>query len=83
MLDIDAVLKNTFGFEQFRPGQRRVLETITASSSAAAIFPTGAGKSLCNQLPALLEPGVTPVISPLLSLMYVIYLILDIVDQVK
>lgn len=69
MPDIGAVLKNTFGFNRFRSGQQQVVETIAGGNSAAAIFPTGAGKSLCYQLPALLEPGMTLVISPLLSLM--------------
>lgn len=69
MSDIYTVLKTTFGFEQFRPGQQQVVQTITTGQSAAAIFPTGAGKSLCYQLPALLEPGMTLVVSPLLSLM--------------
>lgn len=62
-------LKNTFGFDEFKSGQRQVIENITAGKSAAAIFPTGAGKSLCYQLPAILEQGMTLVVSPLLSLM--------------
>jgi len=66
---IDATLKRTFGFDEFKLGQRQVIETILAGKSAASIFPTGAGKSLCYQLPAVLEQGMTLVISPLLSLM--------------
>lgn len=66
---IDDTLKHTFGFDKFKPGQRQVIETIIAGKSAASIFPTGAGKSLCYQLPALLEQGMTLVVSPLLSLM--------------
>ena len=69
MTDIRTVLKKSFGFDQFRPGQRQTVEAIVQGKSAAAIFPTGAGKSLCYQLPALLEPGMTLVVSPLLSLM--------------
>ncbi len=69
MTDIRTVLKQQFGFDQFRPGQRQAVEAIVQGESAAAIFPTGAGKSLCYQLPALLEPGMTLVVSPLLSLM--------------
>ncbi|WP_457554209.1 RecQ family ATP-dependent DNA helicase [Desulfobacula sp.] len=66
---IDDTLKNTFGFDKFKSGQRQVIETIIAGKSAASIFPTGAGKSLCYQLPAVLEQGMTLVVSPLLSLM--------------
>src|SRR6516162_6218219 len=63
------VLRQTFGFEQFRPGQREVIEHLLAGRSAAAVFPTGSGKSLCYQLPALLLPGLTVVVSPLIALM--------------
>lgn len=66
---LDTTLKQIFGFDEFKPGQRQVMEAIAAGESAAAIFPTGAGKSLCYQLPALLEKGMTLVVSPLLSLM--------------
>ena len=63
------VLRQTFGFEQFRPGQEEVIGHLVAGRSAAAVFPTGSGKSLCYQLPALLLPGLTVVISPLIALM--------------
>ncbi|MHB2020362.1 MAG: DEAD/DEAH box helicase, partial [Candidatus Xenobia bacterium] len=63
------VLRETFGFEQFRPGQERVIERLMAGESAVAIFPTGGGKSLCYQVPALMLPGVTLVVSPLIALM--------------
>src|SRR6185312_4416305 len=63
------VLQATFGFERFRPGQADVIEYVLAGRSAAAVFPTGSGKSLCYQLPALLMPGVTLVVSPLIALM--------------
>ncbi|WP_028315565.1 RecQ family ATP-dependent DNA helicase [Desulfatibacillum aliphaticivorans] len=58
-----------FGFETFLKGQKEVVDLILAGKSACALFPTGAGKSLCYQLPALALPGLTLVISPLLSLM--------------
>ncbi len=58
-----------FGFETFKTGQKEVIENILNGKSAAAIFPTGAGKSLCYQLPAMLLPHLTLVVSPLLSLM--------------
>ncbi|MCC5883953.1 MAG: RecQ family ATP-dependent DNA helicase [Halomonas sp.] len=66
---IEQTLKRVFGYDDFRPGQRQVVEAITAGRSAAAIFPTGSGKSLCYQLPALHLPQLTLVISPLLALM--------------
>ena len=63
------VLRSRFGHEQFREGQLEVIEALLRGESAAAVFPTGAGKSLCYQLPAILHPGVTLVVSPLLALM--------------
>lgn len=68
-MDIHKQLKNHFGFEDFRQGQEEVIARVINGESAAAIFPTGAGKSLCYQLPALLLPHLTLVVSPLLSLM--------------
>ncbi len=62
-------LREVFGFETFRAGQARVIEALLEGRGAAAVFPTGAGKSLCYQLPALLLDGVTLVVSPLLALM--------------
>ena len=64
-----ATLKKYFGFDSFRYGQKEVIDNILNNDSAAAIFPTGAGKSMCYQLPALILPGLTLVVSPLLSLM--------------
>jgi len=68
-MDWQTVLKQRFGFESLRPGQQPVVEALLAGRSAAAIFPTGSGKSLCYQLPALMLPDLTLVISPLLALM--------------
>ncbi len=62
-------LKEYFGFNSFLQGQEEVIGKVLDRQSAAAIFPTGAGKSLCYQLPAMLLPGMTLVVSPLLSLM--------------
>lgn len=67
--NIAAALHETFGFQEFRPGQREVIDRIMADRSALAVFPTGSGKSLCYQLPSLLRPGLTLVVSPLLALM--------------
>src|SRR5262245_10884204 len=63
------VLAARFGFDAFRPGQEQVVEALLAGRSALAVFPTGAGKSLCYQLPALLLEGMTIVVSPLIALM--------------
>ena len=66
---LQQTLQKVFGYDDFRPGQRPVIEAIMAGRSSAAIFPTGSGKSLCYQLPALHLPHLTLVISPLLALM--------------
>ncbi len=63
------ILRDRFGWTSFRPGQEEVIGHLLAGKSAAAVFPTGAGKSLCYQLPALLLPGLTVVVSPLIALM--------------
>lgn len=68
-VDLAAALQQHFGFEQFRLGQREVITNLMAGQSAAAVFPTGSGKSLCYQLPALLLDGLTLVVSPLIALM--------------
>ena len=68
-MNIHQTLHERFGFKNFLKGQQAVIETLLRPSSAVAIFPTGAGKSLCYQLPALHLPGLTLVVSPLLSLM--------------
>src|SRR5437899_7140183 len=62
-------LRKQFGFDEFRPGQAEVVQKLLAGRSAAAVFPTGSGKSLCYQLPAVLLPGLTLVVSPLIALM--------------
>jgi ATP-dependent DNA helicase RecQ len=64
-----TLLKDVFGFDAFRPGQEEIVEAVTAGENVLAIMPTGGGKSLCFQLPALLREGVTVVISPLIALM--------------
>ena len=67
--DPDALLLQHFGFDTFKPGQRDVVAHLMSGHSATAVFPTGGGKSLCYQLPALALPGITLVVSPLIALM--------------
>ena len=69
MSDTAPVLKDVFGFDGFRPGQEEIVEAVIAGENVLAIMPTGGGKSLCFQLPALMREGVTVVISPLIALM--------------
>ncbi|MEP2532964.1 DNA helicase RecQ [Shimia sp.] len=64
-----TVLRDVFGFDKFRPGQQEIIDAVTRGENVLAIMPTGGGKSLCFQLPALLRDGVTVVISPLIALM--------------
>lgn len=66
---IQNQVKQHFGYSEFLPGQEQVIQNLLNGDSAAAVFPTGGGKSLCYQLPALLFPGVTLVVSPLIALM--------------
>ena len=63
------LLQKHFGFSEFRPGQEAVINALLTDGAALAVFPTGAGKSLCYQLPALMFEGVTLVVSPLIALM--------------
>jgi ATP-dependent DNA helicase RecQ len=64
-----AALAATFGFAEFRPGQGAIIASVLAGADVLAIMPTGSGKSLCYQLPALLRDGLTVVVSPLIALM--------------
>lgn len=69
MENLEAELERHFGHAGFRSGQRQVVETLLEGRSALAVFPTGGGKSLCYQLPAILLDGLTLVVSPLIALM--------------
>ena len=66
----EQILKRTFGFDDFRGVQRDVVERVLAGKHTLAVMPTGAGKSLCYQLPALAREGTALVISPLIALMH-------------
>ncbi len=68
-MDLDNALREHFGFAAFRPGQRDACEAALAGRDALVVMPTGSGKSLCYQLPALMRDDVTIVVSPLVSLM--------------
>lgn len=68
-IDPAIALHSVFGFREFRPGQRAIVDHLVAGGDAFVLMPTGGGKSLCYQLPALLRPGVAVVVSPLISLM--------------
>ena len=67
--DAAPLLREIFGFDAFRPGQEEIVDAVAAGENVLAIMPTGGGKSLCFQLPAVMRDGVTVVISPLIALM--------------
>ena len=69
MASARGVLAETFGFREFRPGQEAVIGTLLSGRNALAVMPTGSGKSLCFQIPALVTGGLTVVVSPLVALM--------------
>ena len=69
MSDLDLILRTTFGYSSFRPLQREICEAALAGRDVFALLPTGGGKSLCFQLPALARDGLTVVVSPLIALM--------------
>ena len=64
-----ALLKSVFGYDDFRPGQAEIIAAVLAGEPVLAVMPTGSGKSMCYQLPAIVEPGLTIVVSPLIALM--------------
>ena len=67
--EIHEILKKYFGYDTFRPGQEALVDALLSGQDVLGIMPTGAGKSLCYQVPALMMNGITLVISPLISLM--------------
>ena len=69
VVNAKTLLRDVFGFKKFRPGQSEIIDAVACGENVLAIMPTGGGKSLCFQLPALLNDGLTVVISPLIALM--------------
>src|SRR4051794_16379609 len=69
MYNIHKTLKHHFGYSEFRLNQQEIIETVLSGKDAVVLMPTGGGKSICYQLPALLLDGLTIVVSPLIALM--------------
>src|ERR1700749_2313743 len=69
MMDARQALHDVFGYAAFRPGQEEIINALMAGTNLLAVMPTGAGKSLCYQIPAILSERLTVVVSPLLALM--------------
>ena len=69
MDDARRALRAAFGYDQFRPGQEMAIESVLSGQDTLVVLPTGGGKSVCYQIPALVLPGLTVVVSPLISLM--------------
>ena len=65
----EPILKSVFGYDRYKPLQREVIENVLQKRDTLAVMPTGGGKSLCYQIPALIFPGLTVVVSPLIALM--------------
>ena len=68
-MDALSLLKQYFGHSSFRPGQKELIDAVLSGKDVLGVMPTGAGKSVCYQIPAMLLPGITLVVSPLISLM--------------
>ena len=66
----ETVLKTVFGYDTFRPLQKEIISAVLNGKDVLGVMPTGGGKSICYQLPALIFPGITVVVSPLISLMH-------------
>ncbi len=68
-INLNAALQEHFGFKDFKGQQKEIIESVLAGKDTFVIMPTGGGKSLCYQLPAMIKPGVAIIVSPLIALM--------------
>jgi len=68
-IDLNAALQEYFGFKDFKGQQKQIIESVLSGKDTFVIMPTGGGKSLCYQLPAMVSPGVAIIVSPLIALM--------------
>ena len=68
-MEKEGLLRRVYGYESFRPGQEELIDAVLHKHDVFGIMPTGGGKSMCYQLPGLMLPGITLVVSPLISLM--------------
>ena len=69
MVDVNEILKKYWGYDEFRPLQKEIIKSILSGKDTLAILPTGGGKSICFQVPALAQQGICIVVSPLIALM--------------